>query len=66
MMKSELKLAPHTRLPGAQVIEVWFGGKLIATVTGADGPGVRVLSKHPLAIVATEDAINVVQVVVVA
>jgi hypothetical protein len=45
-MKAELRLRPHTGLSDARVIEVWYGGQFIATVTGADGPGVRVISKH--------------------
>lgn len=45
-MKTQLRLGPHTVLAGAQVVEVWYGDVLIATVTGADGPGVRIISKH--------------------
>ncbi len=44
-MKSLLSVNPHRVLPGEQVVEVWYGGVLIATVAGADGPGVRVISK---------------------
>lgn len=44
-MKAELRIAPHTVL-NASVIEVWYGGKLVCTVTGADGPGIRIISKH--------------------
>lgn len=47
-MKTELRLARHTQLPDANVIEIWWAGKLIGQVTGADGPGVRVLSKYPI------------------
>lgn len=47
-MKAELKLKPHSMIPGAQVIEVWWGNRLVCTVAGADGPGVRIFSKHPL------------------
>lgn len=47
-MKSELRLCDHAVIPGAKVIEVWYAGEFIATVVGADGPGVRVLSKHPM------------------
>lgn len=47
-MKSELRLQPHSVIPDACVIEVWYDGKLIATVAGADGPGVRVITKHKL------------------
>jgi len=47
-MKSKLKIEPHQMIAGETVIEVWYDGKFIATVTGADGPGVRVISKHPV------------------
>jgi hypothetical protein len=46
--KTELRLAPHRVMEGEQVIEVWHGGKMIATVTGRDGPGVRVITRHPM------------------
>lgn len=45
-MKSVLKLDLHKVLPGQQVVEVWHGEQFIGTVTGADGPGVRIVSKH--------------------
>lgn len=41
-MKAELHPKPHSQIPGAIVIEVWHGGELIGTVTGADGPGIRI------------------------
>lgn len=47
-MKSELRLVDHKVLPGERVIEVWYGGEFVATVTGADGPGVNVISKYPI------------------
>lgn len=46
--KSELRLDPHRVLNDALVIEVWHDGEFIAAVYGADGPGVRVVSKHRL------------------
>lgn len=47
-MKAELRLSDHSQLPGEKVIEIWYGGRMIGTVTGADGPGVRILSKYPI------------------
>lgn len=52
-MKSELKLADHafagSLVPShTKVVEIWYDGKMIGTVAGADGPGVRVITKHPL------------------
>jgi hypothetical protein len=51
MEKSELKLEPHSILLDTQIIEVFHEGNLIATVYGADGPGVRVVSKYPMDVV---------------
>jgi len=47
-MKTELRAVPHSITPGVTIFEVWHAGQFIATVTGADGPGVRVISKHPM------------------
>lgn len=47
-MKSELRIVAHSVLPVQQVVEVWFDGTMVAAVYGADGPGVRVVSKHGL------------------
>lgn len=44
-MKAQLTLSGHG-LAGHPVIEVWYRGALIATVAGADGPGIRIVSKH--------------------
>lgn len=45
-MKSELRLANHSVLPGAKVVEIWYAGEFIGQVVGADGPGVRIITKH--------------------
>lgn len=45
-MKAELIVKPHSVMPDTQVIEVHYDGQFIATVAGADGPGVRIVSKH--------------------
>jgi len=50
-MKSNFKIADHKLLPDQQTIEVWYEGKLVAAVYGADGPGIRVITKHPYDIV---------------
>ena len=47
-MKTILHLAPHSVVPGATIVELWHDGRLIGTVAGADGPGVRIVSKHPV------------------
>ena len=47
-MKSELRLTEHKVLPGEHTVEVWHDGRLVCTVVGADGPGVRVISRYDL------------------
>lgn len=47
-MKTELRLKRHAFLPGAFVIEVYYNGIFLATVAGAEGPGLRIISKHEL------------------
>lgn len=54
-MKSELRLGRHAVIGGANVIEVWYQGQFIATVAGADGGGVRVISKHPIEVFTRGD-----------
>lgn len=66
-MKTELRLQPHTVLPVKYVVEIWYDGKLIGTVTGADGPGVRIVSKHfcePIArsLAGPSDALSIIEV----
>jgi hypothetical protein len=63
MSKSNLKIVDHKLLPDQQTIEVWYEGKLVATVYGADGPGIRVITKYPYDIVRGGlQLINVVEV----
>lgn len=50
-MKTELRLADHTLIPGAKICEIWFDGEFIGQITGYDGPGVRVISKWPKSII---------------
>ena len=49
MLRTELRLMPHTEREGEHVVAVWYDGRLIATVVAADGPRVRVMSTHRLA-----------------
>jgi len=64
MTKSNLRLGTHQILPENQMIEVWYEGILIASVYGADGPGVRVITKFPLDIIrgGHGETLNVVEV----
>jgi hypothetical protein len=52
-VKAELRPAPHLVDGDRTVIEVWYDGVFLATVVAADGPGVKIISKHQL--VATLD-----------
>lgn len=45
-MKTELHLSRHHLLPYQQVVEIWNDGQFLGTVVGADGPGVRIISKY--------------------
>jgi len=36
----------HSVLPGQNVVEIWHDGEFIGQICGADGPGIRVASKH--------------------
>jgi hypothetical protein len=61
-MKTELRAVAHSIVPGQTVFEVWHDGQFIATVAGADGPGVKVISKHPMQATVVEGLPNVVEV----
>ena len=61
-MKTELVPVPHSVLPGVFILEIWHDGQFIATVTGAEGPGVRVISKHDMTTMILEGVPNVVEV----
>lgn len=53
-MKSELRLVPHYgEKKGSNVAEVWFEGEFICAVYGADGPGLRVITKHQVLVSQT-------------
>ena len=53
-VKAELRAVAHSIVAGQTIFEVWHNGKFIATITGADGAGVRIVSKHPLHAAAVE------------
>jgi hypothetical protein len=61
-MRTELRAAPHSAIHLAIVFEVWHDGKFLAAITGADGPGVRVISKHPMKATIEEGHPKVVEV----
>ena len=48
--KTELRKRKHRLLKGHATIEIWYNGRCLGTVTGADGPGVRVISQYPLVV----------------
>lgn len=45
-MKTALVPKPHSQIPGAVVVELWWNDQLIGTLYGSDGPGVRLFTKH--------------------
>jgi hypothetical protein len=45
-MRTELRVKDHSVLPDTKIIEIWYAGAFIGTVTPADGPGVRIVSKY--------------------
>jgi len=47
-MKAELRPGVHTALGQQVAVEVWWEGKMIGVVYGADGPGIRFCSKHEI------------------
>lgn len=50
-LRAELRLRPHSVLPGHRVVELWWDGQFIGEVTGADGSGVRVITKFPTQVI---------------
>lgn len=46
VQKTKLVLDQHSVLKGENVIEVWYQGDMIATIAGADGAGIRIISRH--------------------
>ncbi|HWY85749.1 MAG TPA: hypothetical protein VNX28_03440 [Gemmataceae bacterium] len=61
-MKTELRLAPHSVLPVQNIIELWHNGQFIGQVTGADGPGCWIVSKHPVTVVDAGDMVTEVRI----
>jgi hypothetical protein len=47
-MKTELHSKPHSMVPSQTVVEAWHDGKLLATITGMEGPGVKIVTKHAI------------------
>lgn len=45
-MKTQIRVVKHLVLTDADVVELWHDGQFIGTVVGADGPGVRIISKY--------------------
>jgi hypothetical protein len=50
-MKAELNPQDHDIIPDTKVVDVMWEGQRIATVYGADGPGVRIISHLPINII---------------
>ena len=54
-MKTELRSKPHSMVPNQTVVEVWHDGKFLATITGAEVPGVKIVTRHTIAAKPTPD-----------
>lgn len=63
-MKTELRLASHSELPDANVIEIWHDGNFIGTVAGADNTGVRIITKYPVSVKKELSFLSVVTVTI--
>jgi hypothetical protein len=64
-MKTELRFRPHASNSHQNVVELWHNEEFIGTITGAEGPGVRVITKHSIqaTTVLEDDAgVNVLEV----
>ena len=54
MTESRLRAAPSTTRRGVTVFEVWYGERLLATITPDDKePGVRIISKYQMSYLHT-------------
>lgn len=51
MAKSNLKLSDHLIYSEEKTVEVWHEGEFVASVYGAEGPGIKVITKYPYDVV---------------
>jgi hypothetical protein len=59
---TEFKVVPHTVLTDRPVIEVWYDGAFLATVTPADQPGIRVTTKYQTVYLPVETLVSEVRI----
>lgn len=45
-MPTTIAVKNHSIIAGRKVIELEFDGHLLGTITGADGPGIRITTRH--------------------
>jgi hypothetical protein len=64
-MKTELRLSSRTVEPAQIIIEMWYDGKLIGEIIGADSLGVLISSKHPMIATCTPGIPEIVKVAIV-
>jgi hypothetical protein len=64
-VKTELRVAKHSVLPGQFIVEFWHDWQLFGQVCGADGPGVRVLSKYKIAAKVIPGTVSVAEIAIV-
>jgi len=51
----ERRSKPYSMVPNQTMVEVWHDGKFLATITGMEGPGVKIVSKHTIVAKPTPD-----------
>lgn len=61
MSAVEFRVRPH-ELRECDVVEVWIDGEFKATITPADLPGVRIVSRHMTDVLFDRDTLGVVEV----
>ena len=42
--RTELRLRSHHIVPGANIIELWYGPTYLGSISGTDGPGIRLVT----------------------
>jgi hypothetical protein len=66
-MKTELRAEKYSVQAGQTIIELWHDGYFIGTVAGADGPGVKIITKHTVTAKAAPDdgsGVNVLEIAI--
>lgn len=64
MAKSHLKMDSHILLEEQETVEIWYEGQFVASVYGGEGPGLRIMSKHPMEVVegGLDNVVGVIEI----